>query len=80
MTLDTTSFVLRFTREIAEDEQARWRGTINHVQSDTKLNFTQFTKALQFMREQLGKEVPQEFFNAELTHQVSELETRATET
>ncbi len=61
MPQDTTSFVLRFVRETSEDQQTRWRGIINHVQSDTKRNFTQFAQALQFIQEQMGKEVMQEF-------------------
>ena len=61
MPQDTSSFVLRFVRETSEDQQTRWRGIINHVQSDTKRNFTQFAEAMQFIQEQMGREVMQQF-------------------
>ncbi len=72
MSQDMTSFVLRFVREITEDQQTRWRGTINHVQSNTKLNFTQFAEAVQFMQAQMGKEVAQELFNPELVAETTQ--------
>lgn len=72
MTQDMTSFVLRFIREITADQQTRWRGTINHVQSDTKLNFTQFAEAVRFMQAQMGQEVAQELFNPKLVAETTE--------
>ncbi len=73
MTQDMTSFVLRFIREITEDQQTRWRGTINHVQSDTKLNFTQFAEAIRFMQTQMGKGVAPELFNSELVAETTQV-------
>jgi len=51
----------------------RWRGAINHVQSNSKRNFTQFTEAVQFMQEQMGKEVVQELFNPEASTAKTEM-------
>lgn len=50
MDQDLVSFVLRFVREASEDQQARWRGVIKHVQSNTETSFTQFSEALDFMQ------------------------------
>ncbi len=72
MTQDMTSFIIRFVREISEDQQARWRGTINHVQSDAKVSFTQFAEAVQFMQSQMGKEITQELFDPELIAKTTE--------
>lgn len=50
MSQDVVSFVLRFVREMGEDQQARWRGVIKHVQGDTESHFSQFSEALEFMQ------------------------------
>ncbi len=50
MDQDMVSFVLRFVREAGEDQQARWRGIIKHVQSNTETSFNQFAEALAFMQ------------------------------
>jgi hypothetical protein len=50
MTQEMTSFVLRFVREVSEDQEARWRGLIQHVQSGTERNFATFADAVQFMQ------------------------------
>ncbi len=73
MTQDMSSFILRFIEEITEDQQTRWRGTINHVQSGTKLNFTQFAEAVQFMQTRMGKEMAEELFNPELVAETTEV-------
>ncbi len=73
MSQDMTSFVVRFVRESAGDTEPRWRGMINHVQSNTRENFTQFAEAIRFMQEQLGKEVVQQFFSPELLAETAQL-------
>jgi hypothetical protein len=50
MTLEMTSFVLRFVREVSEEQEARWRGLIQHVQSGAERNFATFAEAVQFMQ------------------------------
>lgn len=50
MTQGMTSFVLRFVREVSEEQGGRWRGLIQHVQSGTERNFTSFADALNFMQ------------------------------
>ena len=55
MSQDLVSFVLRFVREVGEDQQARWRGIIKHVQGDTETHFTQFSEALAFMQEHVNE-------------------------
>ena len=50
MDQDMVSFVLRFVREAGEDQQARWRGIIKHVQSNTETSFNKFAEALAFMQ------------------------------
>lgn len=54
MEQDMVSFVVRFVREIGEDQQARWRGVIKHVQDNTEANFTQFNEALSFMQHRVN--------------------------
>lgn len=61
MSDDITSFIVRFVRAGTEDEPARWRGIINHVQTNAKLNFSRLTEAIEFMQEQVGKEVMEGF-------------------
>lgn len=53
MSQDVVSFVLRFVREASEDQQARWRGVVRHVQSNAESQFTQFADALAFMQAQI---------------------------
>jgi hypothetical protein len=50
MDQDMVSFVLRFVREAGEEQQARWRGIVKHVQSNTETSFSQFSEALAFMQ------------------------------
>jgi hypothetical protein len=50
MEQDLVSFVLRFVREAGEEQQARWRGVVKHVQSNTEASFSQFAEALAFMQ------------------------------
>ena len=50
MDQDLVSFVLRFVREAGDDQQARWRGAVKHVQSNSEATFTQFSEALAFMQ------------------------------
>jgi hypothetical protein len=50
MSQDVVSFVLRFVREMGEDQQARWRGIIKHVQGDSESHFSQFSEAMEFMQ------------------------------
>ncbi|UCG23835.1 MAG: hypothetical protein JSW55_17130, partial [Chloroflexota bacterium] len=42
--------MLRFVREAGEEQQARWRGIVKHVQSNTEASFSQFSEALAFMQ------------------------------
>ncbi len=55
MSQDLVSFVLRFVRESGEDQQARWRGLVKHVQSNTESNFSQFAEALAFMQSHVNE-------------------------
>jgi len=50
MDQDLVSFVLRFVREAGEEQQARWRGVVKHVQSNSEASFSQFSEALTFMQ------------------------------
>ncbi len=50
MSQEMTSFVLRFVREVSEEQGARWRGLIQHVQSGAERNFSTFADAVQFMQ------------------------------
>jgi hypothetical protein len=50
MDQDLVSFVLRFVREAGEEQEARWRGVVKHVQSNTEASFSQFSEALVFMQ------------------------------
>jgi ElaB/YqjD/DUF883 family membrane-anchored ribosome-binding protein len=50
MTQEMTSFVLRFVREVSEEQGARWRGLIQHVQSGAEHNFNTFADAVKFMQ------------------------------
>ena len=51
MDQDMVSFVIRFVREAGESQQARWRGIIRHVQSNSQASFKEFSEAVVFMQE-----------------------------
>ena len=57
MNQDVVSFMLRFVREASEDQQARWRGVIQHVQGNAERQFTQFSEALTFMQTHVNEMV-----------------------
>jgi hypothetical protein len=57
---EMTSFVLRLIHEPSPGQAGRWRGMIQHVQTNSRRNFTEFTQAVQFIQEQMGKEVEQD--------------------
>ncbi len=57
MNQDVVSFVLRFVREMGEDQQARWRGIIKHVQGNTETHFSQYSEALEFMQSQVNETI-----------------------
>lgn len=65
MSQDLVSFVIRFVREVSEDQQARWRGVIKHVQGDTETHFTQFSEALAFMQEHVNELIQATFEDSE---------------
>jgi hypothetical protein len=50
MTQEMTSFVLRFVREVSEEQGARWRGLVQHVQSGAEHSFSTFADAVKFMQ------------------------------
>ena len=61
MNQDVISFVLRFVREAGEDQQARWRGVVKHVQGDAEQQFTQFAEAMTFMQDHVNELVQTSF-------------------
>lgn len=65
MSQELVSFVIRFVREVSEDQQARWRGIIKHVQGDTETHFTQFSEALVFMQEHVNELIQATFEDGE---------------
>jgi methyl-accepting chemotaxis protein len=65
MSQELVSFVIRFVREVSEDQQARWRGIIKHVQGDTETHFTQFSEALAFMQEHVNELIQATFEDSE---------------
>ncbi len=65
MSQDLVSFVLRFVREASEDQQARWRGVIKHVQTNTEASFGQFSEALLFMQEHVNEVIKSGFAESE---------------
>ena len=65
MSQDLVSFVLRFVRETGEDQEARWRGIITHVQSQSERSFTLFSEALAFMQDQVNEVAESGFQQAE---------------
>lgn len=73
MNQDMVSFVLRFVREVGEDQQARWRGVIKHVQGDAQENFTQFTEALAFMQAHVNDVIRDSFAGAAATNAANPL-------
>lgn len=50
MSREMISFVVRFVREVSEEQGARWRGLIQHVQSGAEQSFAEFGDAVQFMQ------------------------------
>lgn len=73
MSQDMVSFVLRFVREVGEDQQARWRGVIKHVQGDTETNFTQFSEALAFMQAHVNELIRASFSETERLNEFNPL-------
>lgn len=55
----TTSFMIRFTQNVYADEngesQVQWRGNIRHVQGGAEKRFSDFSKAMEFMRDTLAE-------------------------
>ena len=54
MSQDVVSFVLRFVRDAGQENQARWRGKVQHVQGSAERQFSQFSEALAFMQEHMN--------------------------
>lgn len=56
---DTTSFVIRFTQKMYQDEanetQVQWRGNIKHVQGGEEQRFSDFSKAVEFIQGKLAE-------------------------
>ena len=56
---NTSSFLIRFTQKIYEDESGesnvQWRGKISHVQGGDQTSFSDFDDAIQFMESKLGE-------------------------
>lgn len=73
MSQDMVSFVLRFVREVGEDQQARWRGVIKHVQGDTETSFTQFSEALAFMQAHVNELIRASFSETERLNEFNPL-------
>jgi len=61
MNQDMVSFVLRFVREASEEQEARWRGIIKHVQSNNEAHFSQFSEAMEFMQSHVNEVVKTAF-------------------
>jgi len=57
MSQDVVSFVLRFVREAGQEQGARWRGTVKHVQGSTERQFSQFGDALSFMQTHMNETI-----------------------
>lgn len=57
MSQDVVSFVLRFVREAGQEQGARWRGTVKHVQGSTERQFSQFGEALSFMQSHMNETI-----------------------
>ena len=55
----TTSFMIRFTQNVYTDEagesQVQWRGNIRHVQGGAEKRFSDFSKAMEFMKDKLAE-------------------------
>jgi polyhydroxyalkanoate synthesis regulator protein len=60
-TQDMVSFVLRFVREAGQEQEARWRGIIKHVQSNDEAHFSHFVEALDFMQAHVNEVVNKAF-------------------
>lgn len=68
MTQDMVSFVLRFVREAGEEQEARWRGIIKHVQSNDEAHFLRFAEALEFMQAHVNEVVNKAFSEESESH------------
>ena len=55
MEQDMVSFVLRFVREASEEQQARWRGVVKHVQSNSESSFSNFAEAMTFIQKHVNE-------------------------
>jgi hypothetical protein len=55
MDQDMVSFVLRFVREASEEQQARWRGVVKHVQSNSESSFSNFAEAMTFIQKHVNE-------------------------
>lgn len=55
---ETTSFVIRFTQKLYQDDQdetqIQWRGNIKHVQGGEEKRFSDFAKAMEFIQTKLA--------------------------
>ncbi len=55
----TASFMVRFSQKIYEDgqgdAQVQWRGKISHVQGGESENFSEFSKAIEFIQAKLSE-------------------------
>ena len=67
------SFVLRFTQDSWQDTQGephiRWRGYINHVQSDDEVRFTDVSQALAFIQGYLTRLTVDTFSRSQVMNQ-----------
>ena len=61
MTQDVISFMIRFIREADGANGVRWRGLIQHVQSNREQRFSQFAEAMTFIQEQVNESVRASF-------------------
>ena len=66
MDQDMVSFVLRFVREVSEEQQARWRGVVKHVQSNTEASFSNFAEAMSFIQERVNELLATTYEEADL--------------
>jgi uncharacterized protein YukE len=59
-TAQTTSFMMRFTQKIYDNEQGeptvQWRGRVSHVQSGDQTSFSEFHEAVSFVQKKLAEQ------------------------
>lgn len=59
-TAQTTSFMMRFTQKIYDNDQGesavQWRGRVSHVQSGDHSSFSEFHEAVAFIQEKLAEQ------------------------